>query len=85
MQLIHAPQTRPSKDAPMPTPKSSEALIRRTVTACRDAGLDVFSVEVSPDGTVKCFDRRDARTVASPIPTVEVDECNALFGTITQN
>lgn len=69
----------------MPTPRSTEALIKRTIAACHASGMQVARVEVSPDGTVKVFDTVEVAPLTSAQPSLAGKACDDLFGTVRSN
>ena len=66
----------------MPMPRSTEALIGRTIRACQNAGMTIGSVEVMPNGTIKVFDLQAPSPVTSAAPPhADTTTCDHLFGT----
>lgn len=57
------------------------ALIRRTIKAAEQAGLEVTGVEVRPDGTLRVL--ASATDSAHPAPATEREKavCDEMFGT----
>lgn len=59
---------------------TTEALIRRALSACKAEGLAVGAVEVSPDGTVRILAPSAAAALASARGGQEGNTCDGLFG-----
>jgi Tfp pilus assembly PilM family ATPase len=57
------------------------ALIRRTIKAAEQAGLEVTGVEVRPDGTLRVLANRDDSDHPAPAAEREKAACDELFGT----
>lgn len=59
------------------------ALIRRTIKAAEQAGLEVTGVEVRPDGTLRVLANPTDSDQPAPATQREKAVCDELFGTGT--
>lgn len=64
----------------MPTSRLTEAKMTKAIRAWKDAGLEVGSVEIAPDGTFKILAPKDESPLPSTAIERETANCDEIFG-----